>query len=440
MSIRPILFATCLVAGALHAQSFDATILTYEGLDRTCDGDVTPVLRIQNTGGETMTSCDIDILKNGMAVTTFNWNLAVPAASGEVRKPTLPTITGLVPGDELEYRIMTVNSQPDEVATGNILTRTVQGESAEGDAYRMLVEVRTDGDPQETTWTLKDAAGATVASGGPYANAESVERTWVELNPAQCFALRVEDSGGNGMDSRSLPGYVKVISLGEELVNLSGSSFTTTYEDAVRTGADGCALTQLTNGDDAEASCGAQVFLDGTSSISARAVTGATRYQFQFTRGTYLRRIASNGPSLVLAPWSTLPLKPGRTYDVQVRVSFDGGLTYCPFGPACSIRTRYPVRGPADLDVAEGDAAAARFVLFPNPAEGGVVSLVTTGMQGQAGVDLFDLTGRLALQRTVVVDDAVTNQLELGGDLPPGVYIVRVTAGDRVLTDRLVLR
>jgi hypothetical protein len=439
MRTRTLFIAATLAPTLLSAQSFDATILSYEGLDRTCDGSITPVLRIQNTGGETMTSCDIDILRNGLADNTFNWVLAVPALTGEVRKPALPTITGLQPGDELEFRITTVNTQPDEVSTGNVITRTVQGESVEGDSYRVLVEVRTDGDPQETTWSLKDATGVAVATGGPYTNAEAVERSWVDLDPAVCYALRVDDSGGNGMDARALPGYVKVIALGETLIDLDGASFTSSYDDAVRTGADGCAVTQLTNVDDATPSCGTQVFLNGTSSIQARAVPGATHYQFQFSRGTYLRRIASTSPSLTLTPWATLPLKPGRIYDVQVRVSFDGGATYCPFGPSCTIRTRYPLTATRDMDVAELEEERA-FTLFPNPAEGAVVTLVPVGIDGSAQVELIDLTGRVLSQRTLMVTDAVPLSLELDGATGSGLYLVRLTAGGTSWVERLMVR
>ncbi|MCB0793097.1 MAG: T9SS type A sorting domain-containing protein [Flavobacteriales bacterium] len=419
------------------AQNFDATILSYEGLDRTCDGSITPVLRIQNTGGETMTSCDIDILRNGLADNTFNWVLGVPALSGEVRQPALPAITGLQAGDELEFRIISVNTQPDEVASGNVIIRTVLGESVEGDSYRVMVEVRTDGDPQETTWSLKDATGVVVASGGPYATAEAVERSWADLDPSQCYALRVEDSGGNGMDARALPGYVKVIALGEELIALDGAAFTSSYDDAVRTGSDGCAVTQLTNEDDAVPSCGTQVFLDGTSMLHARPVPGATRYQFQFIRGTYLRRIATPSPSLTLTPWYTLPLKPGRYYQVQVRVSFDGGATYCPFGQACTIRTRYPLAASRGMEVMNDEDAG--FVLYPNPSEG-EVSLLVNGIDGPAHVQVLDLAGRVVWQSSLQLADGVAHVLDLGGAVPSGMYLVHVSNGERTFTERLLVR
>ncbi len=440
MRTRTLLATAVLLAPVLlGAQSFDATILSYEGLDRTCDGSITPVLRIQNTGGVTMTSCDIDILRNGLADNTFNWVLGVPALTGEVRKPALPTITGLQPGDELEFRITTVNAQPDEVAVGNILTRTVQGESVEGDSYRVLVEVRTDADPQETTWSLKDATGVTVAAGGPYSNAEAVERSWVDLDPAACYALRVEDSGGNGMDARALPGYVKVIALGQELIDLDGAAFNSSYDDAVRSGSDGCAVTQLTDAVDAVPSCGTQVFLDGSSSIQAREVPGATHYQFQFSRGNYLRRIASPSPVLVLTSWATLPLKPGRYYDVSVRVSFDGAATYCPFGPACAIRTRYPLAPGRDMQEPAFDDEVD-LTLFPNPAEGAGVSLAATGIEGPVAVELIDLTGRTLWQHGVVLAEAEPVRLQWDDRIASGLYTVRLTAGDRSWTQRLVVR
>ena len=78
------------------------------------------MLRVQNAGSETMTSCDIDVLKNGLTVETFNWVLGVPAAMNEFRQPALPVLSGVEPGDELEFRILTVNGQADQGLVENI--------------------------------------------------------------------------------------------------------------------------------------------------------------------------------------------------------------------------------------------------------------------------------------------------------------------------------
>ncbi len=148
---------------------------------------------------------------------------------------------------------------------------------------------------------------------------------------------------------------------------------------------------------------------------------------------------ASSTPTLTLNPWATLPLKPGRIYTVEVRVSFDGGATYCPFGPSCTIRTRYPLAASRDMEPAGGPDGSG-FSLFPNPAEGAVVTLVPVGIDGSAQVELIDLTGRVLSQRTVTVTDAVSLSLELDGVTGSGLYLVRLTAGGTSWVERLMVR
>ncbi|HNA33449.1 MAG TPA: hypothetical protein PL106_10040, partial [Flavobacteriales bacterium] len=70
-----------------QANQFDSRIDSYVGLRYPCDGGVQPVLRVQNVGSETMTSCDIDVIKNGLSEGTFNWVLGVPAATNQFRQP-----------------------------------------------------------------------------------------------------------------------------------------------------------------------------------------------------------------------------------------------------------------------------------------------------------------------------------------------------------------
>ncbi len=79
--------------------------------------------------------------------------------------------------------------------------------------------------------------------------------------------------------------------------------------------------------------------------INATEVPGANKYRFRFTniagQPAYARNIASTSRSLMLGNWATLPLKRGRTYNVQVQGSFDNGSSWCAFGPSCTIRIGY---------------------------------------------------------------------------------------------------
>lgn len=440
MRLASLPFALVLALGTAAQSTYDAAIVDYVGLKYPCDGEVVPTLRIQNQGTATMGTCVVETWKNGAIDNSFNWVLAVPAVTGATRQPALPVITGVQPGDILEFRIISVNTIPDEDATDNIRFEPIDGTSELSASYLVKVEVFTDGDPQETTWKILNATGAVVADGGPYADPNTVVEEWVPLAPTDCYSFRVDDSGGNGMDQRALPGYVKVVGLGSTVIEVGGSDFTDSYEEGLRSGSDPCGVTRLTTTASPVVSCGDALYPGST--IHADPVPGADRYQWEFTRSNYLRRIASPGPSLVLGPWATKPLQPGRSYTVKVRPSFDNGATWCPFGAPCSIYLAHPppaLSPRSDQDLVD---APLDLVAYPNPGTGDAVRLRIGGLaDASAPVDIrvLDLQGRLLLQRPVVATDGQELHLAFPQALAPGLYLLRADAEGRSVTARYVV-
>ncbi len=199
-----------------HAQDnqYDSRIDSYVGLRYPCDGSVQPVLRIQNVGGETMTSCDIDVLKNGIANNTFNWILGVPAVPGDFRQPALPMMTDVQPGDVLEFRILTVNGQPDQGESENIKQFAMTDEKGDAGSYQVQVKVLTDDNPGETSWRIKNALGATVLQSPVYTQAGTLTETLATLAADQCYNFEVYDSGSDGFGDAREVGYAKLVSLG----------------------------------------------------------------------------------------------------------------------------------------------------------------------------------------------------------------------------------
>ena len=440
-----ILRSTILLVASLtcvggFAQAYDARIDSYVGLKYPCDGVVTPVLRIQNMGTTTMSTCVVETWKNGALNNTFNWILAVPAVTGAYRQPAMPTIP-VSPGDELEFRIITVNTQPDEVATGNVLVNDVDGTSDFSNNYQVQVEVLTDNNPTETTWKIVDDLGVAVAQGGPYSTANAVQQQVVTLPASDCLALRVADSGGNGMNAGTA-GRVKVIGGGADVITVNGGDFTSASEKGLRTGGDPCLPTQLTTTADPVISCGATgLLMNGTNTISATAVPGANKYQFRFRRGSYNRSIAWPTRSFQLYKWATKPLLPGKTYNVDVRVSFDNGATWCPYGPICTIATAVaidPIDDQRMLDEITGEEITVE--LFPNPSDGSHFNLHLTGVVDDAVVqmEIVDAMGRLVEAHVfTAMEDGVLG-VDLRSPLTNGLYIVRFTFEDgEVQTRRL---
>ncbi len=190
-----------LLSAPFHAVAqftYDASFVRYKGLRYVCDGIFTPVVTIKNTGAAAMSSCVVDTWKNGLHVGSFDWQLPVEAEPDESRNPALPAVNDVQAGDVLEFHIISVNGNPDEDASGNILSLIVEDPPSTAESF--LVQVVVPGPvAYTTTWRVINALGQPVVQGGPYASAEDQDQ-WVMLDPASCYALEV--SGGGGCEAQ----------------------------------------------------------------------------------------------------------------------------------------------------------------------------------------------------------------------------------------------
>ena len=170
----------------------------------------------------------------------------------------------------------------------------------------------------------------------------------------------------------------------------------------------------------------------------------ANRYQFRF-------RIASEGFELVKtsSTWSvnTLGLACGKTYEVDVRASFDGGASWCatgdPYGTVCSLTTTACSFAMAQ-EATSGTAVEARLSMYPNPNRGDQLFLsigsIEEGVE-TVSVDIYDAFGKRVSARTIAAQDGFVNSMvELNGELSAGFYLVNVTAGGASWSERLVIQ
>ncbi|MCB0769019.1 MAG: T9SS type A sorting domain-containing protein [Flavobacteriales bacterium] len=214
------LLATLSLSSTCTAQAtHDARIVQYVGTTYACDGTVTPVMKIINNGTETMIGCVVETWKNGLLDNSFDWQLPLPAAEGQVRTPAFPAVDADT-GDELEFRIISVNGVPDEVADGNSYSLDVLPALIAASPVVRL-GVTTDDAPEETSWTVRNAEYVEVASGGPYTAANTYHEHWLELDPFSCYLLEVTDAAGNGLNS----GFVGVYSADQPVLELMPEPF-----------------------------------------------------------------------------------------------------------------------------------------------------------------------------------------------------------------------
>jgi hypothetical protein len=194
---------------------------------------------------------------------------------------------------------------------------------------------------------------------------------------------------------------------------------------------------------DPKHSCGIAVQLDAGQRIWAQAYSGVTNYQFRFQAPGYNRTIASSGSSLMMTTWHTAPLQSGKTYDVDVRLSFDDAATYGQWGPVCTIAVLAP---PAmeEPDTRSADLVTdARMQLWPVPNRGDVLNIVADGLLSTGDrmeMEIHDMQGRLVLARTLsTMDGSLRSVVELNGRLASGQYLVSLRSNEQRLVERLVV-
>lgn len=204
-------------------------------------------------------------------------------------------------------------------------------------------------------------------------------------------------------------------------------------------------LTQLTTAPDPVISCGASNLILGESQLYAVPVPGATRYQFNFTnvagQPAYSRNIASSTRALALNQWATLPLKPGRSYRVKVRVSFDGGATYQAFGPVCNIHVGYPasLRAPDPTLV---DDRTELGIVLPNPVVGDNCTLnhgALVNYTGSVTIRLSDMLGGVVHQHQFIGDGTGALHIQLPVELRNGPYVIEAITNEARFVVRFVV-
>ncbi|MCC7501391.1 MAG: T9SS type A sorting domain-containing protein [Flavobacteriales bacterium] len=235
-----------------------------------------------------------------------------------------------------------------------------------------------------------------------------------------------------------------------------------------------CPLTQLMSAPGNTFSCGATNKVVGATNYTgrlfaqptSRSVNGtnqpANAYFFELIQPYlgYQRNVVSSSYSLQLGSWASNPLLSGTwTYNVRVKVSFDGGLTWCPFGNACSVGITNnlpapystpvgPMAGGNDHIFVDGDAPMGmtdtELRLWPNPNSGDQLHLTLEGLEAEEGtatIELFDMVGhRVAMHTLPLNGSSVNTVIALDASLAKGLYLVTATTGTEQFNARLVIQ
>ena len=300
----------------------------------------------------------------------------------------------------------------------------------------VLLNITLDNFGSETTWEIYDANGTQlIAFGGPYADGQAgtVITESICLNQT-CYRLLVNDDGGNGIANG---GYVLSDNFGRRIIVGNGEfgSMSTIANNQTF-------CLPLSNQGLIASQCDALSLTYASSTqLYASAQPGATGYQFWLfdAHGNYSRKVFLTSQNLVPTFLQTLPVPADIDLNVRVRALVNG--VYTDWGRSCVIRLNAPVTSALRTSSFD-EASATVMTLFPNPTREQVVYLRMEGLEESETrivIDVYDAFGKRVFAEQYTQSGAEFNYaMDLGSDLPAGMYMVNVTIGETLFTQRLV--
>jgi len=185
-----------------NLNDYDASMVTATNLpEMTCAGSIEPTVVIRNNGNIDMTSLTLKCMANGTLIETVDWTGSISFLESEV--VNLPAMSFAVE-DENDIKIYAENpnGNPDQYPLNDTLH--IMLERADIVPTEVGLFLRTDNNPEETSWELLDDMGNVIYSGGPYTTAgETIQETFM-LDDLSCYQFFFYDEGGNGLEN---PGF-----------------------------------------------------------------------------------------------------------------------------------------------------------------------------------------------------------------------------------------
>ena len=166
----------------------------------SCSGIMQPHVVLTNFGSNALTSAELEVWVFDELLKTVNWtgNLSI-FDSEEVE---LGEVSFDIEADEektLAVKIKSVNGGADEAPTNDIALFDFKG-APETVGKTLKLTVRTDNNPQEVTWQVKNmATGEVVQAGGPYDTPNHNYTETIEITGDGCYDFTIFDAGGDGL-------------------------------------------------------------------------------------------------------------------------------------------------------------------------------------------------------------------------------------------------
>ncbi len=176
-------------------------------IDRYCENTLYPKIRIRNNGNNDLLNLTIQYQVNDEEIQTYNWNGNMNFLDKSVIE--LPELTfEMQETNMLKVYIHQVNGTNDEYTSNDTLTKVFYPAYEAG--HDLQLKIRTDNAPEEITWEIKNEAGETVSSGGPYTEAGVLFTENINIEEVGCYKFYIYDAGGNGICCGNGAGFFRL--------------------------------------------------------------------------------------------------------------------------------------------------------------------------------------------------------------------------------------
>lgn len=161
-----------------------------------CSGVITPLVTIRNNGNNTVTAFSLKYRVNNESEALFSWSGSIGSLQKTVISLPEYSFTPLAT-NVLKVYSDSPNNVPDDYVKNDTVNFAI--EAAPLTISKILIYIKTDNKPEETTWDIRNSAGDVVGSGGPYTVASTMHKDTVDLVAYDCYTFNIYDAGGNGL-------------------------------------------------------------------------------------------------------------------------------------------------------------------------------------------------------------------------------------------------
>jgi hypothetical protein len=181
-----------------------------------CSGKVAPRVTITNFASQALTTLDINYRVNQETLNTYAWtgNLTYQQSA----TVDLPEINFTVlDSNNLQVYTNNPNGNPDEDPSNDTIAAGFTNASVI--TPKLFLILKLDGNPDQTTWDIRNSEGTVIHSGGPYPNQPNqFIKDTLEFTDGDCYTFTINDSGGDGLCCTNGQGYYRLNNEANQLI------------------------------------------------------------------------------------------------------------------------------------------------------------------------------------------------------------------------------